>query len=443
MNGQGENDNKVNYENALNVYCIFKLKDILIDNLKKIEAYDLFNSIEMPIMEVLADMQYTGIYIDKDELMNYGKVLQEKIRDLEKQVYELSDAEFNINSPKQLGDILFNKLELPVLKKNKTGYSTDVETLSKLKKYHPVIEKILEYRQVSKINSTFVEGLVPYINQNTGRIHSNFHQTVTATGRISSTEPNMQNIPTRMEIGKPLRKVFKAKEGYTFIDGDYSQIELRIFAHIAQDEEMIKAFNNNEDIHKQVASKVFGVLIEDVTSEMRSKAKAVNFGIIYGISDFGLAEQIGVSRKQAKEYIQQYLEKYSNIKKYMDGIIEFAKENGYVETLFKRRRYIPELQSNNFNVRQFGQRAAMNTPIQGTAADIMKKAMIEVYNELNENKLESKIVLQIHDELLIETKIEETEQVKNILKNCMENVIKLSIPLKVDINIGNSWYDAK
>ena len=433
----------LNNENALNSYCIYKLKNILENELKNIDATELFKEIEMPILEVLAKMQFEGIYIDKNELLDYGKELQTQVKKLEEEIYNLTESQFNINSPKQLGEVLFEKLKLPVYKKNKSGYATDVDTLEKLKKDHPVIEKILEYRQYSKINSTFVEGMIPYINKRTNRVHSNFHQTVTTTGRISSTEPNMQNIPTRMEIGKPLRKVFKAKEGYVFLDADYSQIELRIFAHMSQDEEMIKAFNNKEDIHKQAASKVFGVPLDEVTSSLRSKAKAVNFGIVYGISDFGLAEQIGSSRKEAKQYIEQYLEKYSGIKKYMEEIPEIAKEKGYVETLFKRRRYIPELTSNNYMVRQFGTRAAMNTPIQGTAADIIKIAMIKVERMLKENNLDANLVLQVHDELLIEVKEKEIEEVKNILKDCMENVINLSVPLEVEINSGKSWYDAK
>ena len=296
---------------------------------------------------------------------------------------------------------------------------------------------------MTKLNSTYVEGLIPYINSKTGRIHSYFHQTITATGRISSTEPNLQNIPTREELGKQLRKVFKPENGYIYIDADYSQIELRILAHISQDKHMLEAFRNGEDIHKQAASKVLGIPIDEVTKEQRSRAKAVNFGIVYGISDFGLAEQIGVSRKDAKEYIEQYLEKYSGIKKFMDDVVEDAKEKEYVETLFHRRRYIPELTSKNYMVRQFGTRVAMNTPIQGTAADIMKIAMIEIYNKLREEKLDAKIVLQVHDELIIECKIEEKEKVKEILQNGMENAAKLSIPLKAEVSEATNWYEAK
>ena len=423
------------------VYVINKLYKVLIDKMKETDTLNLFKTIEMPLVEVLADMQYQGMYIDKAELVEYGKELKEKIEILTNEIYELSEEDFNINSTKQLGEILFEKLKLPVIKKTKTGYSTDSDVLEKLKNTHPIIEKILEYRQLVKLNSTYVEGIIPYINNLTGRIHSYFHQTVTATGRISSTEPNLQNIPTRFELGRKLRKVFKPENECIYIDADYSQIELRILAHISEDENMIEAFNSGEDIHKQAASKVLNIPIEEVTKEERSKAKAVNFGIVYGISDFGLAEQIGTSRKQAKEYISQYLEKYSGIKMFMETIVEEAKEKGYVETLYHRRRYVPELKSNNYMVRQFGQRVAMNTPIQGTAADIMKIAMINVYNKLKNMK--SKLILQVHDELLIETHPEEIEQVKDILKKEMENVIKLKVPLIAELSEGNNWFEAK
>lgn len=334
-------------------------------------------------------------------------------------------------------------MQLTVHKKTKSGYSTAEDVLEKLYEEHPIIAKILEYRSLSKLNSTYVEGLIPYINPSTGKIHSYFHQTITATGRISSTEPNLQNIPTRIELGKRLRKVFKPANGYIYIDADYSQIELRVLAHISKDENMIHAFLNHEDIHKQAASKVLNIPIEEVTKEQRSHAKAVNFGIVYGISDFGLAQQLGVSRKKAKEYIDQYLEKYSGIKQFMDDIVELAKKQGYVETLFHRRRYIPEIQSSNYNIRQFGARAAMNTPIQGTAADIMKIAMIQVYQELKNKNLKSKLVLQVHDELIIETAKEETQQVKDILKDAMENAIRLDIPLEIEMSEAQNWYEAK
>ena len=388
-------------------------------------------------------MQINGIHVDKKELEEFGKKLKEQLEELKQEIYELCGEEFNVNSTQQLGMILFEKLKLPVYKKTKNGYSTDVDILEKLKPEHPVIEKILEYRSLMKLNSTYVEGLIPYINEKTNRIHSYFHQTITATGRISSTEPNLQNIPTRYELGKLLRKSFKPEKGNIFIDADYSQIELRVLAHISNDENMVNAFKNDEDIHKQAASKVFGIPIEEVTKEQRSSAKAVNFGIVYGISDFGLSEQLNISKKQAKKYIEQYLEKYSGIKKFMEEIVEEAKEKGYVETLFHRRRYIPELNSNNYMVRQFGARAAMNTPIQGTAADIMKIAMINVYNRLRKEKLDAQIILQVHDELIIETKIEEKEIVKTILKEEMENAMKLKVPLKVEVSEAENWYDAK
>lgn len=423
-------------------YAIYKLYNVLTQKMEEAGSIDLFNKIEMPLTEVLASMQYEGIYIDKQELLDFGKELQEKIDILTQEIYELTGEEFNINSTKQLGEILFEKLKLTAKKKTKTGYSTDVDVLEKIKYEHPVIEKILEYRQLQKLNSTYVEGLIPYIDE-TGRIHSKFHQTVTTTGRISSTDPNLQNIPTRMELGRKLRKVFKPEQGYIFVDADYSQIELRVLAHISEDKNMIEAFCNNEDIHAQAASKVFNIPLEEVTKEERTKAKAVNFGIVYGISEFGLGEQLGVSRKKAKEYIEQYLDKYSGIKEFMINIVEETKEKGYVETLYHRRRYVPELKSNNYMVRQFGGRVAMNTPIQGTAADIMKIAMINVYNKLKENNLKSKLIVQVHDEILVETLESEKEQVKQIVKEEMENVIKLKVPLLAEVEEGYNWYEAK
>ena len=423
-------------------YAIYKLYNVLTQKMEEAGSIDLFNKIEMPLTEVLASMQYEGIYIDKQELLDFGKELQEKIDILTQEIYELTGEEFNINSTKQLGEILFEKLKLTAKKKTKTGYSTDVDVLEKIKYEHPVIEKILEYRQLQKLISTYVEGLIPYIDE-TGRIHSKFHQTVTTTGRISSTDPNLQNIPTRMELGRKLRKVFKPEQGYIFVDADYSQIELRVLAHISEDKNMIEAFCNNEDIHAQAASKVFNIPLEEVTKEERTKAKAVNFGIVYGISEFGLGEQLGVSRKKAKEYIEQYLDKYSGIKEFMINIVEETKEKGYVETLYHRRRYVPELKSNNYMVRQFGGRVAMNTPIQGTAADIMKIAMINVYNKLKENNLKSKLIVQVHDEILVETLESEKEQVKQIVKEEMENVIKLKVPLLAEVEEGYNWYEAK
>ena len=430
-------------KNALYAYGIGKYYKKSIEELKNIDSLELFQNIDMPTVEILSNMQWNGMYADISELEEYEKEIKEKVEKLTIEIQQLSGEEFNINSPKQLGEILFEKLKLPIIKKNKNGYSTDVDVLEKLKNEHPIIEKILEYRQVMKLNSTYVEGLKPYINPVTKRIHSFFHQTITATGRISSTEPNLQNIPTRMELGKRLRKIFKPQEGYIYIDADYSQIELRVLADIAEDEHMIQAFKNGEDIHKQAASKVFKVPIDEVTKEQRSNAKAVNFGIVYGISDFGLGEQLGISRKQAKGYIEEYLEQYSGIKKFMDDITNKAKEKGYVETMFHRRRYIPELSSNNYMVRQFGVRAAMNTPIQGTAADIMKIAMINVNNEIKKHNLKSKIVLQVHDEMMIEALLEEKEEIKEILKNGMENAVKLKVPLIAEISEAENWYDCK
>ncbi len=440
---EDDGDSKQKQETIIYVYVISKLEEILKEKLKQEEAFELFTNIEMPLVKVLADMQYAGMKVDKDELIAYGNILKSQLEELTKEIHHLVGEEFNINSPKQLGEILFEKLKLPFAKKTKSGYSTDVDVLEKIREEHPVVEKILDYRAMAKLNSTYVEGLLPYINTCDQKIHSYFHQTVTATGRISSTEPNLQNIPTRNDAGKKIRKAFKPSEGCIFLDADYSQIELRVLAHISEDEHMIDAFINDEDIHKQAASKVLNIPIKEVTHEQRSSAKAVNFGIVYGISDFGLAGQLGVSRKQAKEYIDQYLEKYCGIKKFMDDIVEEAKEKGYVETLFHRRRQIPELKSSNYMVRQFGARAAMNTPIQGTAADIMKIAMVDVFNRLNEAGLKSKLVLQVHDELMIDTLLEEKEQVKEILKTSMENAIKLRVPLKVELSEANDWYDAK
>ena len=437
-----DNQEKIQ-KSAFYAYGINEYYKKSIEELRQTNSLELFQNIDMPTVEILSSMQWNGMYVNVDELDIYAKEIKEKVENLTKEIQEMSGEEFNINSTKQLGEVLFEKLKLPIVKKNKSGYSTDVDVLEKLKDEHPIIEKILEYRQVMKLNSTYVEGLKPYINPKTKRIHSFFHQTITATGRISSTDPNLQNIPTRMELGKRLRRVFEPEKGYVYIDADYSQIELRVLAHMAEDKHMISAFKRGEDIHKQAASKVFKVPLKDVTKEQRTNAKAVNFGIVYGISDFGLGEQLGIKRNQAKKYIDEYLEQYSGIKNFMDSITETAKEQGYVETIFHRRRYIPELKSNNFMVRQFGARAAMNTPIQGTAADIMKMAMINVNEELKKNNLKSKIVLQVHDEMMIEAPIEEKEQVKEILKKCMENVTKLKVPLIADISEAENWYECK
>ena len=440
---QVDQENNEKIKNSLYVQEIYELSELTLRKLEEVNAIELFDNIDMPTVEVLAEMQWNGMNVDINELEEYGNEIKGRLEILTQEIHELCGEEFNINSTKQLGEVLFEKLKLPVVKKTKSGYSTDMDVLEKLKEEHPVIERLLEYRQLMKLNSTYVEGMKQYINPKTHRIHSFFHQTITATGRISSTEPNLQNIPTRFELGKRLRKIFKPSEGCLYIDADYSQIELRVLAHISKDKHMVQAFKNGEDIHKQAASKVFNIPLEEVTKEQRSSAKAVNFGIVYGISDFGLGEQLGISRKEAKKYIEQYLEEYSGIKKFMDKIVEKAKKEGYVETLFKRRRYIPELKSNNYIVRQFGQRVAMNTPIQGTAADIMKIAMINVLKELKTRNMKSKIILQVHDEVIIEATIDELNEVADILKNCMEKAVKLSVPLIVDVSEASNWYDCK
>ena len=438
-----EDSERANYKNALYTYVIGASKPKLLEELQNINSLELFNDIEMPVATILAEMQIEGVYVDEKEIIKYGETLKKHIEELRIDIYKLADEEFNINSTKQLGVILFEKLKLTPSKKTKSGYSTDVDALEKLKGDHPIIEKILEYRQLAKLNSTYVEGMIPFINLKTGRVHTFFHQTITATGRLSSTEPNLQNIPTRTELGKKLRKVFKAEEGKIFLDADYSQVELRVLAHMSNDETMIDAFNSGADIHTISASQVFKVPVEEVSKQLRSKAKAVNFGIVYGISEFGLAEQIDIKRNEAKQYIEQYLETYHGIKEFMADVVESAKRKGYVETIFSRRRYIPELSSNNYMVRKFGDRAAMNTPIQGTAADIMKIAMIKVYNELKNRGLKSRIVLQIHDELLLEVPIEEKDEVAKLLKDCMENAVSLKVPLNVEVEEGKNWYQAK
>ena len=438
-------DTKQEDKNEIGVYvlAIKELYGVTKNKLEEEGSLKLFNEIEIPLITVLGEMQYAGMFVDKAELIKFGKALKEKKDILTNEIHQLAGDEFNMNSTQQLGNILFEKLQLPGAKKNKKGYSTDVAILEKIKKTHPIIEKILEYRTISKLNSTYVEGMLPYINPKTGRVHSYFHQTITATGRISSAEPNLQNIPSREEFGRKIKKAFKPQKGYVYIDAEYSQIELRVLAHIANDKNMIKAFEQDEDIHKEVASKVFNVPLEKVTKAQRTRAKAVNFGIVYGITDFGLAEQIGTSKQEAKEYINSYMQKYEGIKKYMDDTIEKAKETGYVETSFGRRRYIQELKSSSYLIREFGKRAAMNTPIQGTAADIMKIAMNTVYTKLKQSNLDARIVLQVHDELILEVKEEQKEEAKKILKESMENATELSVPLKVEVTDAKSWYSAK
>ena len=416
---------------------------IMEENLKESNMDGLLYHVEMPLVEVLADMEYEGVKVDKEKLNELGSQFREIIKKLESEIYKISGEEFNINSPKQLGVILFEKLGLPVIKKTKTSYSTNAEVLDKLKDQSPIIDKIIEYRQIVKLNSTYVEGLLSIINPIDGRIHSSFNQTITTTGRISSTEPNLQNIPVKLEMGRNIRKVFISDKGCKLVDADYSQVELRVLAHMSQDETMIDAFKHNEDIHTKTASQVFNVSMDEVTSKQRSDAKAVNFGIVYGKSDFGLSEDLNIPVKQAKEYIENYFNKYNKIKEFMDNIIEDASSNGYVTTILNRRRYIPEIKSSNFMLRNAGKRAAMNAPIQGSAADIIKIAMINVYKKLEENNLKSKLILQVHDELIVEAVDSEIDIVKKIVKDEMENAVCLDVNLDVDLNIGDSWYDTK
>ncbi len=428
-------------EKDYSVYFYLLLYPKILSDLKQDNMLELFLDIEMPLTKVLADIQYQGINVDEKKLSDFGKILEKEIDKLTKEIYKLAGEEFNINSPQQVGNILFEKLGLKYIKKTKTGYSTDVETLNKLINEHPIIEQILEYRKYTKLNSTYVQGLIPYINEDTKKIHSYFHQTVTATGRISSTDPNLQNIPTRTEMGKELRKAFAASKENILIDADYSQIELRVLASMSGDEEMIDAFNKKQDIHSATASKIFNIPIEKITSDDRRNAKAVNFGIIYGISDYGLAEQTGLPFNIAKEYIKDYLDRYKGVSQYMQEKQDEARDLGYVSTLFKRRRYIPEMKSPKYMIREFGKRAAMNAPIQGTAADIMKIAMIRIYNRLRQEKLKSKIILQIHDEILIDTMKTEEEKVKKILEEEMKKAANLKVDLDIDIQVGKTWYD--
>lgn len=422
---------------------VFNVESKMKEIIKEQEMLELYYNVELPLVKVLGSMEFLGFKIDKNELIRLGDEFDTEITNLTNEIYEMADMEFNINSPKQLGEILFDKLSLPVIKKTKTGYSTDAEVLDKLKNQHPIIDKILRYRQITKLKSTYIDGLLNLVNKNTNRIHSSFNQTITTTGRISSTEPNLQNIPIRTEDGRKIRKAFISEGDCVLVDADYSQIELRVLAHISQDPKMIEAFIYNEDIHKKTASEVFNVAKEEVTSDMRSRAKAVNFGIIYGISDYGLSRDLNISRKEAKEYIDNYLSNYKFVKIYMEDIVKEGKDNGYVETILHRRRYIPELAAKNFNIKSFGERIAMNTPIQGSAADIIKMAMVKVYNELRKRKLKSRLILQIHDELIIETYKDEIEEVKGILKDLMENSIQLDVPLIADLEVGDNWYDTK
>ncbi len=423
-------------------YTAYAAAPLLEEKLKEEDMDSLFFDIEMPLVFTLFDMEQAGVKVEAEALKIYGDQLGTRIVDLEKEIYELAGEKFNINSPKQLGVILFEKLGMPHAKKTKTGYSTAADVLDKLAPDYLIVAKILEYRQLAKLKSTYADGLAVYIG-NDGRIHGKFNQTVTATGRLSSTEPNLQNIPVRMELGRLIRKVFVPKEGCVFVDADYSQIELRILAHCSGDEQLIQAYREARDIHRMTASQVFHTPFDEVTDLQRRNAKAVNFGIVYGISSFGLSQDLSITRKEAAQYIEHYFETYPGIKKFLDDSVEHAKEKGYAVTLFGRRRPVPELKSSNFMQRNFGERVAMNAPIQGTAADIIKIAMIGVSEEMKKRNMKSRLILQVHDELLIEAEESEVDEVKAILKDKMENAAELSVPLIADMHTGKNWYEAK
>ena len=436
---KADEEKKICYE----AYTAFAAADVLLGKLRETDMEKLFREIEMPLVFTLFKMEQNGVKVEGEALRVYGEQLGGKITELEKEIYELAGEEFNINSPKQLGVVLFEHLGLPNGKKTKTGYSTAADVLDKLAPDYPVVSKILEYRQLSKLKSTYADGLAVYIREEDQRIHGKFNQTITATGRISSTEPNLQNIPVRMELGRLIRKVFVPEDGYVFVDADYSQIELRVLAHCSGDKELIQAYREARDIHRITASQVFHTPFDEVTYLQIRNAKAVNFGIVYGISSFGLSQDLSITRKEAAEYIERYFETYPGIKTFLDDTVAHAKEQGYVVTLFGRRRPVPELSSSNFMQRQFGERVAMNSPIQGTAADIIKIAMIAVDKELTKRKMKSRLVLQVHDELLVEAWKEELEEVQAILKECMENAATLDVPLDIDMHTGQSWYEAK
>lgn len=436
-----EDEKKVVDYACYEAYIAWKSKEILESNLKEKGMYELYENIEMPLVFVLYDMEKEGIRADGDKLKEYSRELAVSINKIEKRIYEEAGEEFNINSPKQLGVVLFEKLQLPNEKKTKTGYSTSAEVLDKLAPDHPIVADVLEYRQLSKLKSTYADGLINFIEQD-GKIHTTFNQTITATGRLSSTDPNLQNIPIRIELGKLIRKVFLPEEGHLFVDSDYSQIELRVLAHLSDDEKLIEAYKNGQDIHRSTASLVFDTPFDEVTDIQRRNAKAVNFGIVYGISAFGLANDLNIGRKEAQAYIDSYFEKYPKIKAFLDKTVSEAKEKGYIKTMFGRIRPIPELSSSNFMQRQFGERVAMNSPIQGTAADIIKIAMIRVHDRLLKENLKSKLILQVHDELLIETAEDEKEYVIELLEEEMHKAADLKVSMEVGTECGYDWYDA-
>ncbi len=427
---------------AAKAAAVWKLWPVLDNLLREQGMLELYEKIELPLCAVLSDMERAGITVDRMALMAFGSMLSERIEAAQKTVYALAGEEFNINSTKKLGEILFDKLQLPPVKKTKTGYSTNADVLEKLRPMHPIVDAVLEYRMLTKLYSTYAEGLLKVIADD-GRIHTTFQNMVTATGRLSSTEPNLQNIPVRRELGSEIRKMFVADEGCVLVDADYSQIELRVLAHIADDAHMQQAFLSGEDIHSVTASQVFSVPLDAVTPDMRRNAKAVNFGIVYGISAWSLSQDIAVTPEEAKRYIDAYLENYSGVRSYMKNIVEQAKEAGFVSTIYGRRRYLPELKSSNFNLRSFGERVALNTPIQGTAADIIKLAMIRVSKVLKQQKLKARLLLQVHDELIVECPVSEAEKVKSILEREMQQVAELRVPLLVEAKVGGSWYESK
>ncbi|WP_096189694.1 DNA polymerase I [Evansella halocellulosilytica] len=424
--------------------AVFDLKQSLEQELNDNEQYSLFSDLEMPLSVILGRMEMNGVSVDVNELKEMGDNLAEKLDAMEKEIHELAGTEFNINSPKQLGEILFEKLQLPVVKKTKTGYSTSADVLEKLADQHEIIGRILHYRQLGKLNSTYIEGLLKVVHNKTGKIHTIFNQAITQTGRLSSTEPNLQNIPIRLEEGRKIRHAFvpERKDAVIFA-ADYSQIELRVLAHISQDENLKKAFSENMDVHTKTASDVFHVKADEVTGNMRRTAKAVNFGIVYGISDYGLSQNLNITRKEAKTFIERYFNSFPGVKEYMDQIVETAREKGFVTTMLNRRRYLPEITSRNFNQRSFAERTAMNTPIQGTAADIIKKAMVDMAEEMDKEKMESRLLLQVHDELIFEVVEDELEKMKELVPKVMENAVQLDVPLTVDYSYGDTWYDAK
>ena len=424
------------------VFAISELYSIFVQKVKENNLYSLYENVEKPLVKILADMEKTGVKVDKNKILELNEEYSKLADEYEQRVYEIAGEVFNLNSPKQLGVILFDKMKLPVVKKTKTGYSTDVEVLEKLSEDYEIAEYILKYRSLNKLISTYLVGILDYIMED-DRVRTSYKQMITATGRLSSVDPNLQNIPVRTQEGKNIRKVFVADKNKVFIDADYSQIELRVLAHLSKDLVMIDSFKNDLDIHYKTASEVFGVPIEEVTDNQRRSAKAVNFGIVYGISDYGLSKDLNITRNEARQYIDGYLNTYPNIKNYMEEIVKIAKKDGYVTTILGRKRYIPEINSKNFNIRSFGERIALNTPIQGSAADIIKLAMIKVYERLKEEKVNAKLILQIHDELIIECDEKEKDIVKNILKESMENVYKLDLPLKVDVCEGRNWYESK